>query len=173
MIKIYIMKINEVIYMNSESGSLSALLKKYRKEKNMSQEDLANASGITLSSIKKYETGIRNPKPDQLNKLAAALDISPNDLVSYKMDDVEDILSIIVKLHRTCGLEITGENDKSGNLIPDTIKLHFADERINTAISTYIAGTEHPLTLLRHPSSNTYFSDFEGIPIIIEDQKLN
>ena len=89
------------------------------------------------------------------------------------MDDVEDILSIIVKLHRTCGLEITGENDKSGNLIPDTIKLHFADERINTAISTYIAGTEHPLTLLRHPSSNTYFSDFEGIPIIIEDQKLN
>ena len=91
--------------MNSESGSLSALLKKYRKEKNMSQEDLANASGITLSSIKKYETGIRNPKPDQLNKLAAALDISPNDLVSYKMDDVEDILSIIVKLHCTCGLE--------------------------------------------------------------------
>ena len=26
---------NEVIYMNSESGSLSALLKKYRKEKNV------------------------------------------------------------------------------------------------------------------------------------------
>ena len=52
-------------------------IKYYRNIRGISQEMLGNLSGINPATIKKYEYGIRNPKPDQLLKsqtlLASAL----------------------------------------------------------------------------------------------------
>ena len=39
-------------------------------------KQLSIKSGINLSTIKKYETDNRNPKLEQLEKIAAALDVS-------------------------------------------------------------------------------------------------
>ena len=44
----------------------------------MSQETLGELSGIHYATIKKYELGIRNPKPEQLLKISNALGISIN-----------------------------------------------------------------------------------------------
>ena len=50
--------------------SIGSKIQKYRKLKDMTQDELSKQSGIYLSTIKKYESGERNPKPDQLQKLA-------------------------------------------------------------------------------------------------------
>ncbi|MFR1060997.1 MAG: helix-turn-helix domain-containing protein [Enterocloster sp.] len=48
-------------------------IKYYRNIRGISQEMLGNLSGINPATIKKYEYGIRNPKPDQLLKITTPL----------------------------------------------------------------------------------------------------
>ena len=47
-------------------------IKYFRNMRGISQETLGQLSGINSATIKKYEYGIRNPKPDQLLKIANA-----------------------------------------------------------------------------------------------------
>lgn len=60
-------------------SDVARLMKYYRQSKKMSQEDLSTAAGINLSTIKKYEVGLRNPKYEQLERIADALGISVNN----------------------------------------------------------------------------------------------
>lgn len=55
-------------------------------------------SGINSATIKKYEYGIRNPKPDQLLKIANALGISINIFMDFDIETVSDVLSLLFKL---------------------------------------------------------------------------
>ena len=45
-------------------------IRAYREFRGYSQIQLAELSGINVGTIRKYELGIRNPKPDQLKKVA-------------------------------------------------------------------------------------------------------
>ena len=45
-------------------------IRAYREFRGYSQIQLAELSGINVGTIRKYELGIRNPKPDQLEKIA-------------------------------------------------------------------------------------------------------
>ena len=47
----------------------------YRKEKKLSQEDLANLMGIKRPGISRFETGKYNPSLDLLVKMAECLDL--------------------------------------------------------------------------------------------------
>lgn len=53
--------------MSNKNNDICDKIKRYRKLRNMSQEELASASGINISSIKKYEAGFRNPKTEQID----------------------------------------------------------------------------------------------------------
>lgn len=55
-------------------------LKKYRKEKGMSQAELARKVGVSEISIRKYENNERSPKLETRIALADALDVPFNDL---------------------------------------------------------------------------------------------
>ena len=55
-------------------------IKYFRNMRGISQEMLGQLSGINSATIKKYEYGIRNPKPDQLLKIANALGINDGNL---------------------------------------------------------------------------------------------
>ena len=48
-------------------------IRTYREFRGYSQIQLAELSSINVGTIRKYELGIRNPKPDQLEKIATAL----------------------------------------------------------------------------------------------------
>lgn len=52
-----------------------------RKELGLSQKQLAEKSGIIETTIRKYESGAQNPKLNNLQRLATALDIPLNDLL--------------------------------------------------------------------------------------------
>ena len=62
-------------------------LKKYRLEKSMTLEELANIIGVSRQTVQKYETGIISNIPfDRIEKLSKALNISPNILMGWDND---------------------------------------------------------------------------------------
>ena len=63
-------------------ASLGKLIKTLRKEKKMTQEDLASKLGVTISAISKWETGKNSPDISMLHKLSEILNISLEELYS-------------------------------------------------------------------------------------------
>ena len=62
--------------------SVGKNIKNIRQSKSISREDLSNALNLSVHAIAKYEQGQREPNIDTLNKIAVALDVSVNDLLS-------------------------------------------------------------------------------------------
>lgn len=59
-------------------------LKKYRLEKSMTLEELANIIGVSRQTVQKYESGIISNIPfDKIEKLSKALNISPSILMGW------------------------------------------------------------------------------------------
>jgi transcriptional regulator with XRE-family HTH domain len=61
--------------------ALSDNIKKYRKEKGLSQEKLALTSGVDRSYMSEIERCLANPSLDLLLKISNALDIEPSKLL--------------------------------------------------------------------------------------------
>ena len=64
-------------------------IRQLRTEKNMSQDKLAEAAGITKSSISNYEQNIRSPQYSALYAIANALDVPLNELTSYTLNGTD------------------------------------------------------------------------------------
>lgn len=63
--------------------NLGIHLRKLRDKKNMSQQDLANDSGITKSQIARIERAEINTTVKTLIKIANALEIEPKELLNF------------------------------------------------------------------------------------------
>ena len=89
---------------------LSANLKRLRKERRLTLEEIAAALGTTKQTIHRYENGIiTNIPPDKIAALARVLAVSPSDLMGWKdsaptIPSVSGVLPISVK-----NLPILGE----------------------------------------------------------------
>lgn len=62
------------------SGTLGEKIKYYRKLKGFSQENLADKTSLSKMSIRRYESGKRQPGLDALKKIAAALECQVSDI---------------------------------------------------------------------------------------------
>ena len=113
-------------------------IKYYRNIRGISQEMLGNLSGINPATIKKYEYGIRNPKPDQLLKITNALGISINLFMDFDIETVSDVLSLLFKLDEQVDMNFDAEKDENGEFIPSTVKLSFQNAAINQKLCTYL-----------------------------------
>ena len=114
-------------------------IRTFRKEQNMSQDDLATKSGINVSTIKKYEIGDRKPKLDQLLKIASALGVSINEFLTFEISTIGDVLSILMRLDEQTDMDRTGKKDENGDYIPDSISFSFSNDSINNALAAYLA----------------------------------
>lgn len=61
---------------------LNEKIRKYRKEAGLSQEDLAGKIYVSRTLITKYESGSAFPTQENLEKIAAALNVEVEDLLS-------------------------------------------------------------------------------------------
>lgn len=113
-------------------------IKYYRNMRGISQETLGQLSSINSATIKKYEYGIRNPKPDQLLKIANALGISINLFMDFDIETVSDVLSLLFKLDEQVDMRFEAEKDEEGNYIPKTMKIAFKNLAINKKLCTYL-----------------------------------
>ena len=51
-----------------KENRIGELIKKYRKERGITQLELSQASGVNFSLLRNYEIGNRKPKIEQLKK---------------------------------------------------------------------------------------------------------
>lgn len=58
-------------------------LKKLRQQKGMTQEELAEASGLSLSFIRSVEQCVNAPSFESLEALAKALNLDPKELFDF------------------------------------------------------------------------------------------
>lgn len=72
--------------------TIGARIKKTRKEKHISQKELGEKLGVSAAMIGQYETGVRNPKIETIQKIADALEVPVTDLLFPPIDpnDPED-----------------------------------------------------------------------------------
>ena len=65
--------------------SIGKNIKKYRTQKGMTQRELAEAIGVSVQAISKWECG-STPDISQIIPLSSVLNVSPNELLDY-MDE--------------------------------------------------------------------------------------
>ena len=124
-------------------------IKYFRNMRGISQETLGQLSGINSATIKKYEYGIRNPKPDQLLKIANALGISINIFMDFDIETVSDVLSLLFKLDDQIDMKFEADKDDEGDfksfpcfIKQFMIKLSFKNNLINKKLCTYMKALE-------------------------------
>ena len=97
------------------------IIKYFRLARNMTQEQLAQDAEISFSTLRKYEANERNPKYEQLSKIADALGISVNLFIDFEIQSVSDLFSILFKMEGQTDLEIATSKDLA-NLSEDSDK---------------------------------------------------
>lgn len=63
------------------TNTIGNKIKTLRKNKKMTQPDLADKIGVSYTTVSQYETGSRKPSFKALNRIAEALDVSPSYLL--------------------------------------------------------------------------------------------
>ena len=128
-------------------------IKYYRKQIDITQDRLAELTGIHPVSIRKYETNKMQPQPPQLEKIAAALGVSYNalngsDTAGLRLETVGDLMGVLMVLCNSGILQITGERGEDKLLKDETVSIQF-----NHILSSYLEfgyfsrGKEHTLAL--------------------------
>lgn len=147
-------------------------IKNIRIAHKMTQEQLSEASGISLTSLRKYETNERNPKPEQLLKLSEALGISINVFLDFDIRTVSDLLSLIFRMNEQIDMKITADKYTDGNYKPETVQLAFSSDEVNARLCAYLAAIDkkEELEALKSTlSAQTYAQKLESITKQITD----
>lgn len=72
---------------------------KLRKQKNITQMELAEILGVSYSTIAMYETNKRQPKMDIIVKIANYFEVPVNELIELETID-NDLLNVLRNLER-------------------------------------------------------------------------
>ena len=121
-----------------KSDNLARTIKKYRKARKLTMEQLSEKSGINLSTLKKYETDNRNPKLEQLSKIAKALDI--------EVKSVNDIISLVNKMNIATDIDWDIDNDK--------VCISFKNKEINNCLKEYAVDYKKDNILIEKTETN-------------------
>ena len=144
-------------------------VRELRKERGLTQKQVADSCGIADSAIRKYESGKVTPKYEMLQRIADALGVRPGELMGLKdygnniwgpegltSEDLEDIR------HRTL---LLSENQKLLMQLKERMaktehiegKLGFLnDDGLDVAVRVIDAIVGNP-TLSTHPYCRPYF----------------
>ena len=85
---------------------INEVIRKYRKEKNLTQEEMATRLGVTAPAVNKWESGASMPDIAMLAPIARLLGISLDELLSYNesLSDIE-VSNILNEIHAIFGTE--------------------------------------------------------------------
>ena len=123
-----------------ERLNLARAIKKYRKARKLTMEQLSEKSGINLSTLKKYETDNRNPKLEQLSKIAEALEVSV-----FEFLDIE-VKSLVNKMNIATDIDWDIDNDK--------VCISFKNKEINNCLKEYAVDYKKDNILIEKTETN-------------------
>lgn len=127
------------IVTNPEDGnrpSVSNKIRRMREDRRLTQADLARISGLSLSSIKAYENGIRKPKSESMEKIITAVSRVPRIFETQLFGDHD--LAPIEKPLKTVEM-----SDESVVLLWKGVPI---DERTASTIRTIVDVMVNPIT---------------------------
>lgn len=81
--------------MTMETFELSKRVKELRVKKGLSQEQLADVTGLSLRTIQRVENGETIPRGDTLKRLAIALQVSPDELIEWQVIEDKNVLIML------------------------------------------------------------------------------
>ena len=87
-------------------------IKLIRTFRGLTQKELGEACGIHEVAIRKYELGKNIPKPEQLRKIAEALNVNVNALVEFDIEADGDVLPSLFAIDEVFDIslkEVDGE----------------------------------------------------------------
>ena len=92
---------------------IGVVIKKYRKEAGMTQEEMANRLGVTTPAVNKWENSNSKPDIELLAPIARLLDISLDTLLSFHENlsdtEIEEIIRKMDRMFSEEGYEKTYE----------------------------------------------------------------
>lgn len=108
--------------------SVGERIKYFRKERKMTQEQLAELTGIHPVSIRKYETNKMQPQIEQIERIASTLQVNANAIIGYngaptRVDTVGDLMGLLMTLYRARVLLIVGKRNEDFEIEPDSAKI--------------------------------------------------
>jgi transcriptional regulator with XRE-family HTH domain len=74
---------------------LAKKVKELRKRSGISQELLAESSGLSLRTIQRIENGETQPTGDSIKKLSSALNVTPNELIDWQVIEDNNTLLLL------------------------------------------------------------------------------
>lgn len=144
------MGVNDIIKVGSN-------IKMLRKEKKMSQKDMAKMLNIPCSTYSNYENNNREPSAKLLKEIAYILNVDVSDLLSINikekkfhdfdkyLSDDSNTIEIIEKLIKLCEFNIKFNEFSNNNYgLEESIKLAIKN---NTIPLTYISNENGTLNL--------------------------
>lgn len=122
-------------------------LKAFRNQKNITQNEVAESSGIHPVTIRKYETSVMEPKLVHIKKIASALNISiPSLLGSQELElkstSVGDIYSLIFFMVESGFLDFKLMDSKIILSLNKCLTSFFADLNVDRQIETQLSNLE-------------------------------
>jgi transcriptional regulator with XRE-family HTH domain len=72
---------------SDSNQALARAVKRLRRERGISQEDLAYEAKVTVSTLSRIERGLSSPTLGTLTQIANALSLSPSELVAAAEED--------------------------------------------------------------------------------------
>ena len=78
-----------------KNSHLSTRVKELRNQKGLSQETLAEESGLSLRTIQRIENGESNPTGDTLKRLSRALNVNPDELIDWTIKEDQRYLTFM------------------------------------------------------------------------------
>lgn len=112
--------------------TLSENIRMFRKQKKMTQEKLAEALGVTVGAVYKWEAGLSQPELDLLVEMADFFDTSVDVLIGYKMKDnrLDAMLERLNTLCQTMDPAAITEAEKLLGKYPHSFKAVFSCAQI-------------------------------------------
>ena len=141
----------------------------YRKIRGLTQQELADKSGFSRNSIMNWETGKRNPKVGDIEKIAKVLDVSPFEL--FDNNDVTIHEKITKKTTRNLSywsmlINKTNEVLQRG----DKKEISLVKNFLSTASALLSLNDPEPLATIQNSGvvmDNLNHNDFSGASIIM------
>jgi len=97
-------------------------IKRFRVEKGISQEELGKAIGVSKQAVSSYETGVRDPNPEQRHKLADFFEITEAELFGSQPIDKSLSPEILEALQDPVAVKALLVTFKNTQDIKNTIK---------------------------------------------------
>ena len=78
-----------------DNFDLTKKVKELRTRRGLSQEQLADLTYLSLRTIQRIENGENVPRGDTLKRLAVALNVSPDDIIDWRIQEDRNVLFML------------------------------------------------------------------------------